>query len=109
MKNIILLSTLFLSLCSCLVTRQSKLVKNDIHLNMSKNQVEAKIGKPFKIESKQIDANQRIDSYIYKESLWTGNEHVTIENILIFENDILKEIKQGEEILDNPVIIKKNE
>lgn len=108
MRRILLIFMTIFSFMSCASTQQSTLVKNNIQLNMSKSQVEEKLGKPFKIESKQSESYTRIDSFYYKESLWTGNEYVTIENVLIFENDILVEIKQGEEIVDNPIIIKKN-
>ena len=109
MKKILFLLTITVLLTSCVNSRQSGLVKKDIQLEMSKSQVEEKLGKAFKIESRMENPNEKIDLLYYKESLWTGNDNVTIENILIFKNDVLVEIKQGKEIIDNPVIIKKDE
>lgn len=72
---------------------------------MSKNEVEKKLGKPFKIEFKKDSSGEIISTSHYKEALWTGSNHVTIENILIFKKDILIEIKQGEEIEDKGTLI----
>ncbi|WP_282630252.1 hypothetical protein [Empedobacter sedimenti] len=109
MKKLLLILTSALVLTSCIVNRQSMLVKKDIRLEMSKTEVEKQLGKPFKIESRMENSTEKMDLLYYKEALWTGNDHVTVENILIFKNDILIEIKQGKEIVDNPIVIKKDD
>ncbi|MFV0196951.1 hypothetical protein OBK01_01860 [Empedobacter falsenii] len=106
MKKVLFLLTITVLLTSCVINRQSALVKKDIQLEMSRYQVEQKLGKAFKIESRMENPNEKIDLLYYKESLWTGNDYVTIENILIFKNDVLIEIKQGEEIEDKTIKVK---
>ncbi|WP_413532264.1 hypothetical protein [Empedobacter brevis] len=76
---------------------------------MSKSQVQEKLGKPFKIGSRTENSDERIDLFYYKEVLWTGLENVSVENILIFKNDILIEIKQGTESDNRQIVIKKND
>jgi len=109
MKKLLLILISVMVLTSCIVNRQSVLVKKDIRLEMSKTEVEKQLGKPFKIESRMENPTDKMDLLYYKEALWTENDHVTVKNILIFKNDILIEIKQGKEIVDNPIVIKKDD
>lgn len=91
---------ILLFLTSCITSKESAIVKNNIQPGMDRFNVEQKLGKPFKISSSKNLSGSKIDSLFYKEPLWTGSNHVTIENILIFEDNLLKEIAQGKETRD---------
>ena len=96
---------LFLTSCIPLGT-QSRLVTKNIQIGMTKNEVRSRIGQPYKIASELGPKGRHYDSWFYKEKIWTGYEdNFTIQNILIFSNDILIEIKQGEEVNDRPIRI----
>lgn len=82
-------------LMSCIVQKESKIVKQDIQIGMSEDEVVNKLGKPYKISAQE---NEKI--YFYKETLWAGKTHVVIENRLIFNNKVLLKIEQGEEETD---------
>jgi hypothetical protein len=82
----------------CTVQRQSKFTSDVIKPGMSKEAVIALYGKPYK-ESSSSDNNKALqESFYYKEILFLGRWY-EVNNILHFEDSVLKSLEQGEEQL----------
>ncbi|MCT4173496.1 hypothetical protein HZP56_10965 [Elizabethkingia anophelis] len=78
------------------IKRQSSLVVNNIRIDMSRSDIEAKIGQPNKIGAWKDSLGNYIDTLYYREELYTKETgYNNVENILIFKNSILTEIRQG--------------
>lgn len=100
MKKILfsLLFSVTVFTCSCTVQKQSKFTTDRVKPGMTKEAVIALYGKPYK-ESTFTDSSQVVhENLYYKEHIWSRNWY-EINNILHFENAILKSLEQGDERL----------
>lgn len=87
-------------LVSCVVNRKSVIVRENIHVGMTVDMVTAKLGLPFDkaITDTLLNGKNTIKKiYFYRETLWTGSRQLDVENILVFYDDVLMEIKKGKE------------
>src|SRR5699024_9479654 len=92
---------------SCAVNKKSMVVRNNIQVGMSIEEVTAQLGPPFNktVSDTLLHGEQIIKkTYFYREELWTGSRQMDVENILIFHNGVLVEIKKGKESPVHPDI-----
>ena len=103
-----MLLAIILISAGCIVKRQSRFTSNHIIPGMTKYEVVNLYGKPYKISS-ALDNNHTLhESLYYKEIIYVGRWY-EVNNILRFENSVLKSLEQGEEQLlyrDSPLIVK---
>jgi hypothetical protein len=99
---------LFVLCTGCAVQRTSRFTSDRIKPGMTKEEVIALYGKPYK-ESTFTDNNNVLhEDYYYKEQLFVKRWY-EVNNILHFENAILRSLEQGEEKLlykNSQVIVK---
>lgn len=82
---------------SCSVQRVSKVVRKNIQLGMTKKEVVALLGSPYKNAVSKNEAGKLKETLYYKEEIWTGARHRLIENRLLFQDEKLVAIEQGKE------------
>ncbi|PIE86335.1 MAG: hypothetical protein CSA05_01045 [Bacteroidia bacterium] len=99
------IGSLLTSIPSCkIIIRQSKIISNDIRVKMTKEEVESRIGGPYKVAFKLSDDGKYYDHWYYKENIYAGSSWFWVESILIFYEDTLIEVEQGKEIKSGTII-----
>jgi len=86
-----------LTVISCSVQRVSKVVRKNIQLGMTKKEVVALLGSPYKNAVSKNEEGKLKEVLFYKEEIWTGGRHRLIENKLLFQDEKLVAIEQGKE------------
>lgn len=90
---------LLLFAIGCTVQRSSKFTSEKVKPGMTKKEVIALYGKPYK-QSTSIDSNHVLhEDYYYKEQLFLRSKWYEVNNILHFQNEVLTSLQQGEEKL----------
>lgn len=96
MKNYILLFILSVVFISCNVQRASKLTSDKLRPGMSKSEVIAACGKPYKEGFDYLENKTLLERLYYKEVIF-ANKWVEITTILHFEDAKLVSVEQGRE------------
>lgn len=106
--NRVIFSLLMVIFSGCAVLHTSRFTSDRIKTGMTKAEVIALYGQPYK-QSTFTDSNHVLhEDYYYKEQVFVKRWY-EVNNILHFENAILRSLEQGEEKLlykNSQVIVK---
>lgn len=96
-KFFILLLVFAVSSCAIYPT-VSRFAREPVKLGMTKSEVVAKMGTPFRTDT-YMEGEKHIDVLYYKENLRVGVTPYDVTTTLLFEDGILKSIKQDDKLL----------